>query len=113
MMKKSISEVEIRIDNADFENLDNVEKALRDTVMTRIRPCRVIIDMTSLRVGFGVLKKTNSMNRIFEQYRDDADRIIDSTTVLVSSRPAAFVARIVTKLARPSKPVQVKFMKIV
>ena len=58
MMKKSISEVEIRIDNADFENLDNVEKALRDTVMTRIRPCRVIIDMTSLRVGFGVLKKT-------------------------------------------------------
>lgn len=107
-MNKCNSEICIQIEDFD---LPNIEESITSKIMSRTRPCHLILDASSAKIGFGLLKRTKSIQNMFEKYRSQADELIGSSEIIVSSRPAAFLANIFIKIAKPSTDTTIRFQR--
>jgi hypothetical protein len=107
-MKHCNSEICIKIEEFD---LPDIENSFKRKIMSRKRPCHLILDASSAKMGFGILKRSGSMQNLFDKYRSYAETLIGSTEIIVSSIPAAFVVNALLKIAKPSINIAVKFQR--
>lgn len=100
----------VKLSNMDLENLEKKFHWLTDR---SLKDCSVdlVVDATKVDINIGLLKYRKKIGILLENSRSYADKIIHSTTLLVSSRPAIFIARIILKFIKPNKPISIKYQR--
>lgn len=106
-LEKTLSTVTLHFENLDKEVIEN---EINSKLLSRLTICHVIMNLTQIKPGFGIFKKTGEIKGVFDKYREHSDKIIKQSTILVGSRPAKFVARIFLKLAHPSCPTKIQIV---
>lgn len=99
----------VQLSNNDLESLEKKFSWL--TTHSIYQPIDLIVDATSIDINLGLLKYRKRIKSILEKSRGYADKIIGNTTLLVSSRPAIFISRIILKFIKPNKPIVIKYQQ--
>lgn len=107
-MKRIYSTITLNFDNLDK---DIITSELENKLISRKTSCHMIMNLTKIKPGFSIIRRTNQVKSILEQYREHSDKIVKQSTILVNSKPAKFIARIFMQMARPSCPTSIEIVR--
>lgn len=100
--------ITIKLSSTDITSL---ESKLNSQVLNRFHPCNLIIDATSLNINLNLMKSMNIIKSTLDKHREKADKLINKSEILVSSRIAIFIAKAVLKVLKPNKPTKITYKK--